>query len=49
MKRLREFSEAHPLLSALAGMAVLFLFALAMLPPDPPYVDQPHHFHKGAV
>lgn len=49
MKRVRQFTDAHPLFSAIAGMAALFLFALAMLPPDPPYVDQPHHFSKGAV
>ncbi|WP_156965850.1 hypothetical protein [Paraburkholderia bannensis] len=49
MKRIRQFSDAHPLLSALVGMAALFLFALAMMPADPPYLDQPHHFSKGAV
>ncbi|WP_166676883.1 hypothetical protein [Paraburkholderia caballeronis] len=39
----RDFTDAHPLISMLIGWLLLFAFAMAVLPPDPPYLDQPHH------
>lgn len=48
MKRVRNFTNDHPLVSVLVGLAALWVLAVAMLPDDPPYLDQPHHI-KGTT
>jgi hypothetical protein len=48
LKRLSAWSDDHPVISILVGMLALWLFAMAFLPPDPPYVNQQSHI-KGAA
>jgi hypothetical protein len=40
MRALKQFSEAHPVLSMLAGWLVLLAVAMALLPSDPQAMDQ---------
>jgi hypothetical protein len=48
LRAINRFSDRHPILSIAFAVSALFIFAMIMLPPDPPYVDAAAH-HKGQV